>query len=180
MHAEAIRSLGRMRCARAARNSAHWAAGLPSLSADDNQFHSLLLSSAVRLIWHISRILGKQVQADDLLTDNASRIIGAFHTSIQNCRNIVDGVRRSSHFAEPITSTFSISLGTRWFLSHIGPWQRRHNHVPARSNKQNWVAFAQIVGLTVFLILVCYKIRVDILKIIQHHILHLFRIKIKT
>lgn len=69
-----------------------------------------------------------------------------FIPPIQNCRNIVDGVRRSSHFAEPITSTFSISLGTRWFLSHIGSWQRRHNHAPARSNKQNWVTFAQIVG----------------------------------
>lgn len=83
-----------------------------------------------------------------------------FIPPIQNCRNIVDGVRRSSHFAEPITSTFSISLGTRWFLSHIGSWQRRHNHVPARSNKQNCIAFAQIEGLTVFWILVCYKIRV--------------------
>lgn len=178
MHAEAIRSLVRMRCARAARNSAHWAAGLPSLSADDNQFHSLLLSSAVRLIWHISRILGKcRLMTSWLTTLLASS--ERFIPPIQNCRNIVDGVRRSSHFAEPITSTFSISLGTRWFLSHIGSWQRRHNHVPARSNKQNWVAFAQTVGLTVFWIMVCYKIRVAILKIIQHHILHLFRIEIK-
>lgn len=146
MHAEAIRSIGRMRCARAARHSAHWAAGLPSLSADDNQFHSLLLSSAVRLS-DTSR--GYSASKCRLMTSWLTTLLASserFIPPIQNCRNIVDGVRRSSHFAEPITSTFSISLGTRWFLSHIGSWQRRHNHVPARSNKQNWVAFAQIVS----------------------------------
>lgn len=75
-------SLVRMRCTCRARNSAHWAAGPPSLSADDNQFHSPLLTNRCPpYLTHLADTLGKQVQADDLLTDNASRIIGAFHSA---------------------------------------------------------------------------------------------------
>lgn len=116
-------SLVRMRCTRRARNSAHWAAGPPSLSADDNQFHSPLLTNRCPpYLTHLADTLGKQVQADDLLTDNASRIIGAFHSAdtklskyCWRCPIIA--------FRGTDKSTFSISLGTplvfvtHWFMT---------------------------------------------------------------
>lgn len=145
-HAEAGRE-ERMRCNRGARNSAHWAAGPPSLSADDNQFHSLLLSSAVRLIWRISQILDKQVQADDLW-------LTALLASSE--RSTTDTKLSKYWWRCPIIAFrgtdivyFFYFLGnplgfvTHWLVHGIAD---NIYHVPERSNRQNWVVFATKKG----------------------------------